>query len=243
MEDPETKMEVETPYELLEEYEKKKLWKNNEANMTLYNALLCKTILTRTIRNFLRALPLKWRAKIMATEEAIDLATLPLDELIGKLNGGSDKDEDEVKEFSLMARNFQKFFYKGNRFGHGYRFGNGGNKFGRGRGNGFGNKVRAWSDREDDDEPQKDATCLMAIDSQEVHPKPFISNNDLNLHDWQKENEKLRKFNKDFTKSFEKLLKERRALESEQSKLLNKINDLEFLVKKLTKAKEVVKPC
>ncbi|GJU75696.1 hypothetical protein Tco_1272766 [Tanacetum coccineum] len=36
-------------------------------------------------RKFLRALPLKWRAKVTAIEEAKDLATLPLDELIGNL--------------------------------------------------------------------------------------------------------------------------------------------------------------
>ncbi|GKD41087.1 hypothetical protein Tco_1261294 [Tanacetum coccineum] len=52
--------------------------------------------------------------------------------------GGSD--EDEVEAFNLMARNFSKFFWKGNRFIRGNRFGNGGNKFGRGCGNGFGNK-------------------------------------------------------------------------------------------------------
>ncbi|GJR48633.1 hypothetical protein Tco_1316736 [Tanacetum coccineum] len=37
------------------------------------------------MRMFLRALALKWRAKVMAIEEAKDLATLPLDELIGNL--------------------------------------------------------------------------------------------------------------------------------------------------------------
>ncbi|GKD55837.1 hypothetical protein Tco_1289224, partial [Tanacetum coccineum] len=37
------------------------------------------------VRKFLRALPLKWRAKVTAIEEAKDLATLPLDELIGNL--------------------------------------------------------------------------------------------------------------------------------------------------------------
>ncbi|GKC13834.1 hypothetical protein Tco_1010616 [Tanacetum coccineum] len=36
-------------------------------------------------RKFLRALPLKWRAMVMGIEEAKDLATLPLDELIGNL--------------------------------------------------------------------------------------------------------------------------------------------------------------
>ncbi|GJT06895.1 hypothetical protein Tco_0841357 [Tanacetum coccineum] len=37
------------------------------------------------VRKFLRALPLKWRAKVTAIEEAKDLTTLPLDELIGNL--------------------------------------------------------------------------------------------------------------------------------------------------------------
>nr|GEV97869.1 UBN2 domain-containing protein [Tanacetum cinerariifolium] len=37
------------------------------------------------VRKFLRALPLKWNAKVTAIEEAKDLATLPLDELIRNL--------------------------------------------------------------------------------------------------------------------------------------------------------------
>nr|GEW83746.1 UBN2 domain-containing protein [Tanacetum cinerariifolium] len=37
------------------------------------------------IRKFLHALPLNWRAKVKAIEEAKDLATLPLDELVGNL--------------------------------------------------------------------------------------------------------------------------------------------------------------
>ncbi|GJZ26508.1 hypothetical protein Tco_0570761 [Tanacetum coccineum] len=129
-----------------------------------------------TVRKFLRALPLKRRAKVMTIEKAKDLATLPLDELIGKLkvyemvldNDGvaskttkenvkslapkskvtreqtsddsdskkdSDEDVDEEEEseaFNLMARNFCKFFRKGNWFGHDNRFGNGTNRFRRG---------------------------------------------------------------------------------------------------------------
>nr|GEV74024.1 UBN2 domain-containing protein [Tanacetum cinerariifolium] len=37
------------------------------------------------VRKFLRALPLKWRAKVTAIEEAKDLATLHHDELVGNL--------------------------------------------------------------------------------------------------------------------------------------------------------------
>ncbi|GKE57431.1 hypothetical protein Tco_1496616 [Tanacetum coccineum] len=39
VEDSETKLMKETPYELLEDDQKNKLGKNNEAKMTLYNAL------------------------------------------------------------------------------------------------------------------------------------------------------------------------------------------------------------
>ncbi|GKB74075.1 zf-CCHC domain-containing protein [Tanacetum coccineum] len=118
----------ETPYELLKDDPKKQLSKNNEAKMTLYNALpqkeyeqvfMCKTakenflisneetinsgftrfnaIVTSLkfldtdysnknhVRKFLRALSLKWRAKVMTIEEAKDLETLPLKKLVDNL--------------------------------------------------------------------------------------------------------------------------------------------------------------
>ncbi|GKB15819.1 retrovirus-related pol polyprotein from transposon TNT 1-94, partial [Tanacetum coccineum] len=144
--------------------------------------------------------------------------------------GGSDEevDEEEAEAFNLLAKNFCKFFCKGNRFGRDNRFSYGANRFGRGRKNSFGNKGgesfrkrrgcynfreeghfiseclkpkenkafvrRAWSDSEDGDEPQNDATCLMAIDSQEVQTKPSTSNNDLDIIDLQKENEELLRY-------------------------------------------------
>ncbi|GKA25599.1 retrovirus-related pol polyprotein from transposon TNT 1-94 [Tanacetum coccineum] len=57
--------------------------------------------------------------------------------------GESDEDVDEEEEaevFNLMAKNFRKFFRKGNQFERGNRFGNCTNMFRRGRGNSFGNK-------------------------------------------------------------------------------------------------------
>nr|GFB32269.1 hypothetical protein [Tanacetum cinerariifolium] len=62
---------------------------------------------------------------------------------------------------------------------------------------------RAWSDIKDDDEQLNDATCLMAIDSQEKVSIPSNSNIDLNIIDLQKENEELLKF----TRTLLKLLK------------------------------------
>ncbi|GKC72351.1 UBN2 domain-containing protein [Tanacetum coccineum] len=225
------------------------------------------------VRKFLRALPLKWRAKVTTIEEAKDLATLPLDELIRNLkvyemvldNDGvaSKTTKEKVKSLALKAKvtrdqtsddsdsqgesDEEVDEEESEAF----------NLFGRGRGNSFGNKGGesskpkgacyncgieghfssecrkpkdnkafiggAWSDSEDDDEHENDATCLMAVDSQE-------------------ENEKLLRFNKGFTKTFEKLLKVKRVLEDKNSKLSSKINDLEIEVKKLANDKEVVEP-
>nr|GEU97500.1 hypothetical protein [Tanacetum cinerariifolium] len=56
--------------------------------------------------------------------------------------GESDEDieEEEAEAFNFSARNFRKFFCKGNQIGRDNRSGNGANKFGKGRGNSFGNK-------------------------------------------------------------------------------------------------------
>ncbi|GKE91757.1 hypothetical protein Tco_1572852 [Tanacetum coccineum] len=89
IEDSDTKMVKDTPYELIEDDEKKQLGKNNEAKMTLYNAQSCKeygrVLMCKTAKELLRALLLKWRAKVTTIEEDKDLATLSLDELIGNL--------------------------------------------------------------------------------------------------------------------------------------------------------------
>nr|GEV54729.1 hypothetical protein [Tanacetum cinerariifolium] len=88
-----------------------------------------------------------------------------------------------------------------------------------------------WSDSKDVDEHQNKATCFMAIDSQEVVSKPSSFNNYLNIVDLQKENEEFLGFNKDFAQTFKKLLNEKRSLESKNSTLLSKIDDLGFKVK------------
>ncbi|GKA34261.1 hypothetical protein Tco_0720690, partial [Tanacetum coccineum] len=149
VEDSETKLMKETPYELLKDDQKKKLGKSNESKMTIY----------KRVRAILHV------AKVTAIEEAKDLAILPLDELIRNLKvykmvsdndrvgskttkekvtslglkakitreqtsddsdsqGGSDKDmdEEEVEAFNLLSRNFCKFFRKVNRFRRENRF-------------------------------------------------------------------------------------------------------------------------
>ncbi|GJZ33335.1 hypothetical protein Tco_0578771 [Tanacetum coccineum] len=66
------------------------------------------------VRKFLRALQLKWRAKVTAIEEAKDLATLLLDELIGNLKVyemvldndgvGSKTTKEKVKSLALKSK-------------------------------------------------------------------------------------------------------------------------------------------
>lgn len=101
----------------------------------------------------------------------------------------------------------------------------------------------AWSDSEDEEQPTQDATCLMAHDNFEVPHNSSISNKHLNNNKLQKENEELAKFNDDFRKTYERVLKEKRILEQERIKTNEKIYELEKEVKILRHQKEVVEPC
>ncbi|GKA17692.1 zf-CCHC domain-containing protein [Tanacetum coccineum] len=85
---PETKKDEMVPFDKQNDDLKKKLAKNNEAKMVIYNALprkeyerifMCKTA------KEIWALHPKWRAKVTAIEEPKDLTSLSLDELIGNL--------------------------------------------------------------------------------------------------------------------------------------------------------------
>ncbi|GJW71773.1 hypothetical protein Tco_0128690 [Tanacetum coccineum] len=99
----ETKKDEIVPFDKQNDDLKKKLAKNNEAKMVIYNALphnafaRFNTIITSLkalhesfssknyVRKFLRTLHPKWRAKVIAIEESKDLTSLSLDELIGNL--------------------------------------------------------------------------------------------------------------------------------------------------------------
>ncbi|GJX32088.1 hypothetical protein Tco_0241943 [Tanacetum coccineum] len=110
---PKTKLDEVLPFEKQSDDLKKRVAKNNEAKMVIYNALprkeyerifMCnmakeiwKTLLIthqaldegcsskNYVRKFLRALHPKWRAKVMAIKESKYLTSLSLDELIGNL--------------------------------------------------------------------------------------------------------------------------------------------------------------
>ncbi|GKA92890.1 zf-CCHC domain-containing protein [Tanacetum coccineum] len=107
---PKTKLDEVVPFEKQNNDLKKKLAKNNEAKIVIYNALPRKeyerifiafarfnTIITSLknldecysnknyVRKFLTALHSKWRAKVTTIEESKDLTSLSLDELIRNL--------------------------------------------------------------------------------------------------------------------------------------------------------------
>ncbi|GKD76303.1 hypothetical protein Tco_1334585 [Tanacetum coccineum] len=126
---------------------------------------------------------MKWQPKVTMIEESKVLVELPLDELIGNLkvyervfenDDGSEEDDAEDVEFNLMAKNFKKFFRKGNRFGHENRFAQEENVVVI-----IAEKISdcpkpndikafvggAWSDSGDGDHLEKNTTCLMDIES------------------------------------------------------------------------------
>ncbi|GJV11592.1 hypothetical protein Tco_1353133 [Tanacetum coccineum] len=108
---------------LTKEYEKLSIYNEETINsgFTRFNAIVISLeslypnySSKNHVRKFLRALPLKWRAKVTAIEEAKDLAILPLDELIGNLkvyemvlnNDGieSKTTKEKVKSLALKAK-------------------------------------------------------------------------------------------------------------------------------------------
>ncbi|GJV49843.1 hypothetical protein Tco_1440055 [Tanacetum coccineum] len=149
-----TKLDEVIPFEKQIDDLKKRLAKNNEAKMVIYNALSRKeyerifmyesidsvfarfnAIITSLkafdesyssknyVRKFLRALHLKWRAKVMAIEESKDLTSLSLDELIENLKAKKESSDEECstsgseeEEYAMAVRDFKKFFKKRDRF-------------------------------------------------------------------------------------------------------------------------------
>ncbi|GJR40392.1 zf-CCHC domain-containing protein [Tanacetum coccineum] len=75
------------------------------------------------VREFVRALHPKWRAKVTGIEESKDLTSLSLDELIKNLKAkkeSSDEEcstsESEDEEYAMAVRDFKKFFKRIGRF-------------------------------------------------------------------------------------------------------------------------------
>ncbi|KAH9751651.1 Integrase catalytic domain-containing protein [Citrus sinensis] len=63
------------------------------------------------VKKIIRSLPNEWRPKRTVIEEAKDLNTLPLDDLIGSLISDGESEPDD-EELAMLARRFRKFFKK-----------------------------------------------------------------------------------------------------------------------------------
>nr|GEZ47717.1 UBN2 domain-containing protein [Tanacetum cinerariifolium] len=76
------------------------------------------------VRKFLRALHLKWHAKVMVIEQSKNLTTLPVDELTGNLkvyeeevsDEDSSSSDSEDEEYAMVVKEFKKFFKRRERF-------------------------------------------------------------------------------------------------------------------------------
>ncbi|GKD23497.1 hypothetical protein Tco_1225200 [Tanacetum coccineum] len=75
------------------------------------------------VRKFLRALHLKWRAKVMTIEESKDLTSLSLDELIRNLKAKKESSDEESstsrsedEQYVMAVRDFKKFYKRRGRF-------------------------------------------------------------------------------------------------------------------------------
>ncbi|GJU36865.1 retrovirus-related pol polyprotein from transposon TNT 1-94 [Tanacetum coccineum] len=136
----ETKLDEIIPFEKQSDDLKKKLAKNNEAKMVIYNALPRKEyerifILKALdegyssknyVRKFLRDLHPKWSAKVTTIEESKDLTSLSLDELRKKISYIKAKKEtsdeecsisgSEDEKYAMAVRDFKKFFKRRGRF-------------------------------------------------------------------------------------------------------------------------------
>ncbi|GJS98088.1 retrovirus-related pol polyprotein from transposon TNT 1-94 [Tanacetum coccineum] len=130
----ESKKDEIVPFDKQSDDLKKRLAKNNEAKMVIYNALphnafaRFNTIISSLkaldegfssknyVRKFLRALHLKWRANVTAIEESKDLTFLSLDELIGNLKVNEFESGSEDEKYAMVMRDFKKFFKRRGRF-------------------------------------------------------------------------------------------------------------------------------
>ncbi|GJU61548.1 hypothetical protein Tco_1243383 [Tanacetum coccineum] len=209
-----------------------------------------------------RALHLKWRAKVTAIEESKDLTSLSLDELIGNLKVHEmiiKKDSKIVKakgEMRSLALKAKKEFSDEECLTSGsedkeytlqkcFRFGDPNHLIGeclkplkeKNQRASFGG---SWSDSgEEDDEKDKDETCLMAQASSEVRSESsYFSDENSSIDDFvlNSEYDKLCKMS-------QKIITKNKGLKAIRNSLENELNELKEKLSKLEKNKGVDLEC
>ncbi|GJW10838.1 copia protein [Tanacetum coccineum] len=251
VQNPETKLDEVIPFEKQTDDLKKRLAKNNEAKMVIYNALprkimkefscvtrgnrnIGKTLLINHQGRILRALHPKWRAKVTAIEESKDLTSLSFDELIGNLKAKKESSDEECSTFGSEDKEYAMANGKGDR--KCFRCGDPNHLIGECPKPPKDKNQRAfvggsWSDSgEEDDEKVKDETCLVAHASSEVcSESSYFSDENSSIDDLALDNEydKLCKMSLKIITKNKKLKATRNSLENELRELKDKLSTLE----------------
>ncbi|GJX72269.1 retrovirus-related pol polyprotein from transposon TNT 1-94 [Tanacetum coccineum] len=120
---PETKLDEVIPFKKQSDDLKKKLAKNNEAKMVIYNALPRKEYERIFMCNMAKEI---WKTLLIThqgIEESKDLTSPSLDELIENLKAKKESSDEECstsgskdKEYAISVRDFKKFFKRRGRF-------------------------------------------------------------------------------------------------------------------------------
>ncbi|GJY32842.1 zf-CCHC domain-containing protein [Tanacetum coccineum] len=268
------------PYENFEEIYKKMISKNDKAKMVLYNALpkkeyerifMCKTakdvwnslIITHQesfssrnhVREFLRALPTKWRSKVTKIEESKDLPTLPLDELIDNLKVykvvlEKDSEASKIKKRGKFVhqpyddkKNIQKVNEekKGKEEQRCFKCGDPNHFISDCPKHSF-NDQKAFvggclSDSEEEEDSKKDEICLMALDKNKVlFDTLYYSSSSLDSELLQNEYNKLCKISL-------RIINKNKLLKTKNEILDNKVCELKSRIERLEKYKEVSVEC
>ncbi|GJR60936.1 zf-CCHC domain-containing protein [Tanacetum coccineum] len=178
VQDKETKLIKEMPYELLKDVQKKQLgslaYTYHHSPRKFTSEEFNTDLLTQEYERFsvsneeiIDSGFTRFNAIVMTIEEAKDLSTLPLGELIGNLKVYEMVlDNDRV---ALKRKVRDKGGKSSRRERECYNYGSMNHLASNcPKPNNKAFVSVTWSDSEDDDEPQNNTTCLMAIDSQEA---------------------------------------------------------------------------
>ncbi|GJX69613.1 hypothetical protein Tco_0305340 [Tanacetum coccineum] len=212
------------------------------------------------VRKFLRALPPKWRPKVMAIEECKNLSTLLLDELIDNLKvyevmleKDSEASKNKKEKYRSLALKNKKVLSdeeasssdsEDEEYAMEVRDIK---KFFRRRGKfvwqpyddkkAFGKRRKTRGESDENKDLKKDKICLMAHDSNEVHSDTlYYSSSSLDDETLQNEYKKLCKISL-------RIINKNKHLKTKNEILDNEVFELKEKLKRLEKNKEISEEC